>query len=1082
MEGLGVAAAALVAASGTLAAFATATSQGMTTKDAPLKPPPENTAESKDLWAKVNAAIQKRQAAMTESDRAAAGNELEAARKAYNDYIEKTKTAAVPLTPASEVAAESKGPTASQALAAVPLTPASEAVLKAAEERGPTSSQVDVASAKKADVVATIVDEAIAAAEKAAKDGAANRARLEARKTRIAQHEYGGKRKKKGTRRRMHGGDRLLDALESLGEGSPSPRPAFMKLITVTDDQVALELIPTFNTFISWEQSINGRRLFPRMLKGTEDFQKKFADALFRDVPTAWPTINPVFKKRDPISNYVRAAEALAAVAANRPRELTAEEAAVVDSETAKQREFNLNASLSNTFLAPAPDAPRTFSQMIEEEKSIPPPPAPRPSSWPTPAPTPPPPAPVSSPVDVSNARFAERIAEAERAEPPSLLDKSAAPAAAALPAAAAPAAAAAAPLPAAAVLAPLPAAAAPVQAPAAVAAPLPAAAVLAPAAPAAVAAPLPAAVAAPLPAPEAVAAPAPVAAPAVAGPSAAMIRGFNLVPEKVAAAEEKQRTAVAAAAAESNEAVKDAYIAAGEAWRKLGANTDTTQDAALAEAARVAQDAAEKVKASAALAAAPVAPLPAPVEADAAQNMFGGECEVPVQGPSYAATKIRGDGWCFYKAVLAGYGKPGYTEAEENVSIEARKQSDDGAYALATQLRDLLVGPNLELFKTIYGSPRTTTIVDDSGLRRETLNADQFIARMVQEPIAVEGFLAPRVYAEGDALAPFVANLLHVRIAIYAGGQLSGKGCPDNEPNAPVVSLDYVNGDHYNVFLPLPTPSVPAAEEPAEAEPAASESRRPSSAASVASEPSSAESESRRPSSATSLGSVGVPQLRDQDFAVRLGAAKAKFEQMRAATGKLEMTVDASKVVRKPTRRRNQTQRINPADIDNLYRELKASQLTRKAKTDNERNKRAQRRLTASVAPAPPDDELAAIEADLKSAEETVGQFKALVDELRAKDSGVSEVADWIMTADMELELQLDYLSQVEQNLAAVPSPVDLAHLREVHAGLGLPRPPASPAKPPWRNGGRRKTPRRRQGRHKRPPRNSTFRRHRKH
>jgi hypothetical protein len=154
---------------------------------------------------------------------------------------------------------------------------------------------------------------------------------------------------------------------------------------------------------------------------------------------------------------------------------------------------------------------------------------------------------------------------------------------------------------------------------------------------------------------------------------------------------------------------------------------------------------------------------------------------------------------------------------------------------------------------------------------------------------------------------------------------------------------------------------------------------------------------------------------------------------------------------------------------------ELKASQLTRKAKTNIERNKRAQRRLTARVAPAPVDDELAAIEADLKAAEETVGQFKAMVDELRAKDRGVPEVAEWIMTADMELELQLDYLSQVEQNLAAVPGPVDLTRLRQVHAGLDLPRPPASLTKPPWRNGGRRKTPRRKL-------RNSTFRRHRKH
>lgn len=351
-----VAAAAAVAASGTLAAFASAASQGMNAKGALPNPPPPNTQETIDLWAAVQAAIQKLRTATTDAERAAAGNELEAARKAYNDYIEKTKTAAVPVTDTAAV--PSPAPASPPPPPAAPAAPAT------------------------ADVVAKIVDEAIAAAEKAAKDGAAKRALIEKRKTQIAQHEYGGKRKKKGTRRRMHGGDRLFDALGSLGEGSPSPRPAFMKLITVTDDQVALELIPTFNTFISWEQSINGSRLFPRMLKGTEDFQKKFADALFRDVPTAWPAINPVFKKRDPISNYVRAAEALAAVAANRPRELTAEEAAAAAA-------------------VPAPDVPLTFSQMIEKEESIPPPPAP--------------PAPPALP---SNARFAERIADAESALP----------------------------------------------------------------------------------------------------------------------------------------------------------------------------------------------------------------------------------------------------------------------------------------------------------------------------------------------------------------------------------------------------------------------------------------------------------------------------------------------------------------------------------------------------------------------------------------------------------------------------------------------------------------------------------------
>jgi hypothetical protein len=97
------------------------------------------------------------------------------------------------------------------------------------------------------------------------------------------------------------------------------------------------------------------------------------------------------------------------------------------------------------------------------------------------------------------------------------------------------------------------------------------------------------------------------------------MRRGFDLVSQKVAAAEERQRMAVAAAAAESNEAVKNAYIAAGEAWRALGANTDTTQDAILAEAARVAQDSAEKAKASAAPAAEAVAAAAKAAAAEAA-------------------------------------------------------------------------------------------------------------------------------------------------------------------------------------------------------------------------------------------------------------------------------------------------------------------------------------------------------------------------------------------------------------------------------------------------------------------------------
>jgi len=322
---------ATVAAAG-LAAFASATSQGMNTKGALPTTPPPNTQETIDLWAKVQAAIQKRRLAMTEQQRVDAGNELDAASKAYDAYLKKTSTA-----PAADTAAAPKPSAATPPPS--PPAPAASSTASTADKRDP---------------ITVIVDEAIEAATKAAADDAANRAALDKRREQIEQHEYGGKRKKKGTRRRMHGGDRLLDALESLGEGSPSPRPAFMKLIKVSDEQVALRLVPTFNTFIKWEQSINGSRLFPRMLvKGNEVFQKKFADALFKDVPSEWSKINPVFKKLAPISNYVRAADALAAVAANRPRELTAEEAAVVDRETEKQRETRLNESLSNTFLPP---------------------------------------------------------------------------------------------------------------------------------------------------------------------------------------------------------------------------------------------------------------------------------------------------------------------------------------------------------------------------------------------------------------------------------------------------------------------------------------------------------------------------------------------------------------------------------------------------------------------------------------------------------------------------------------------------------------------------------------------------------
>jgi hypothetical protein len=216
------------------------------------------------------------------------------------------------------------------------------------------------------------------------------------------------------------------------------------------------------------------------------------------------------------------------------------------------------------------------------------------------------------------------------------------------------------------------------------------------------------------------------------------------------------------------------------------------------------------------------------------------------------------------------------------------------------------------------------------------------------------------------------------------------------------------------------------------------------------------------------------MPQLKDQDFAIRLGLAKAKFEQMRAATAKLEVSVAKRKL---PVVKKQTGKLVTEADLTEMYLKLKVSKATR-AQQDAER---LARRLKRGRTPTRPldttDNDLAQIEAELNAAEGTVDEFKALLETFR-REAVPEEDKQWIMTADMELELQLDYLTQVEQNLATVPNPTGaspsrLNRLREAHAGLGLPLPPAS--REPWRRGGRNKTPRRK-------PRNSTFRRNRKH
>ena len=308
-----VAAAAAVGAAGVLSSFASAASQGMNTKGALPTTPPQNTQESRDLWDKVQSAIQKRRTAMTEQQRVDAGNELDAASKAYDAYLKKTKTAAAPLTSASEAvlkAAESKGPTASQALAAVPLTPASEAVLKAAEERGPTAAAspttfgeqvLETRRQEAADARGTgqqdtdpknlvdLVDRAIAVAKEEAAKPPPETLLQKASKVRLFANtrDWYAKRLAAITARKQQSGGRKtlrrggansalapfvaaikkkLSAISS--DADEKPQVAFSRLVSAggalddaAGDKVATLLLPLANTFTRWRFGVRNMAL-----------------------------------------------------------------------------------------------------------------------------------------------------------------------------------------------------------------------------------------------------------------------------------------------------------------------------------------------------------------------------------------------------------------------------------------------------------------------------------------------------------------------------------------------------------------------------------------------------------------------------------------------------------------------------------------------------------------------------------------------------------------------------------------------------------------------------------------------------
>ena len=274
------------------------------------------------------------------------------------------------------------------------------------------------------------------------------------------------------------------------------------------------------------------------------------------------------------------------------------------------------------------------------------------------------------------------------------------------------------------------------------------------------------------------------------------------------------------------------------------------------------------------------------------------------------------------------------------------------------------------------------------------------------------------------------------------------------------------------------------------------------------------------------------------EGLAERLTKAKAKYEEMTARTQKLEKSV-SKKNFTKPPVKKSKPQYEKPVtetDLTAHYAALRV-QASKRAVQDTERMARRMKRgQVPAVPPQAPDTtdaDLAEIEKDLDAAETTVGEFKALLETLRQEDV-LEEDKQWIANADMELELQLDYLSQVERNLADVPDTVaaplpvppvsvsatstqppltnfdkeldslrsQLAERKKERSHAGLSGTPGYNRKDvtvkalekriaqiealkgvAGKGGRRRNTPRRHhQGRHKRPSRKSTFRRNRKH
>jgi hypothetical protein len=195
--------------------------------------------------------------------------------------------------------------------------------------------------------------------------------------------------------------------------------------------------------------------------------------------------------------------------------------------------------------------------------------------------------------------------------------------------------------------------------------------------------------------------------------------------------------------------------------------------------------------------------------------------CGIPAEQPTdETLTTISGDGWCFYKAILAALHNDEsqiFTEATDR--DKSNKAPDEFARGIAELLRK--DEGELDVYKERYGKDRPTNVRQDDGDIEVdvTLTPEKYLDELEKPPVIVDGVSLPRVYAEGDAIARAAARYYEekgvlFKIAIYGpNGELAGTGCPNGETSR-IISLKHVAGNHFDVFLPAPgaAPPPPAA------------------------------------------------------------------------------------------------------------------------------------------------------------------------------------------------------------------------------------------------------------------------------